>query len=71
MARLDRLDLSQKLTAAEYSKRIALAQRRLLQLRLHLGGQMGSGEIGPALLIVLEGPDAAGKGGAIKRVTER
>ena len=31
---------------------------------------MGTGELGPALLVVFEGPDAAGKGGAIKRVVE-
>ena len=37
----------------------------MLQLRLHLGGQLGSGEIGPGLLVVLEGRDAGGKGGAI------
>ena len=46
------------------------AQRRWLQLRLHLGGEMGTGELGPGLLVVFEGSDAAGKGGAIKRVVE-
>jgi polyphosphate kinase 2 (PPK2 family) len=66
--RLDQLDLSQRLRRRVYEQRVEAAQRRLLQLRLHLGGQLGSGEIGPALLVVLEGPDAAGKGGAIKRI---
>jgi AMP-polyphosphate phosphotransferase len=68
--RLDQLDLSQRLGRREYERRVETAQRRLLQLRLHLGGELGSGEIGPGLLVVLEGPDAAGKGGAIKRIVE-
>lgn len=67
---LDELDLSRRLKRSEYEGRVATAQRRLLQLRLHLGGEMGSGEIGPGLLVVLEGRDAGGKGGAIKRVVE-
>jgi polyphosphate kinase 2 (PPK2 family) len=70
MGRLDDLDLTQRVTRSEYDERMPAAQRRLLQLRLHLGGQMGSGELGPALLIVLEGPDAGGKGGALKRIVE-
>ena len=31
---------------------------------------MGTGELGPALLVIFEGPDAGGKGGAIKRIVE-
>ena len=31
---------------------------------------MGTGELGPGLLVVFEGSDAAGKGGAIKRLVE-
>ena len=68
--RLDQLDLSQRIGRREYEERVESAQRRLLQLRLHLGGQLGTGEIGPGLLVVLEGPDAGGKGGAIKRIVE-
>ena len=68
--RLDQLDLSQRLARREYERRVEVAQRRLLQLRLHLGGQLGSGEIGPGLLVILEGRDAGGKGGAIKRIVE-
>jgi AMP-polyphosphate phosphotransferase len=68
--RLDQLDLTQRIGRREYEQRVELAQRRLLQLRLHLGGQLGTGEIGPGLLVVLEGPDAGGKGGAIKRIVE-
>jgi polyphosphate kinase 2 (PPK2 family) len=70
VGRLDSLDLSQRLGRREYEKRIEAAQRRLLQLRLHLGGQMGSGAVGPGLLVLLEGRDAGGKGGAIKRIVE-
>ena len=68
MGRLDDLDLAQRIGTRDYDRRLGLAQRRLLQLRLHLGGQMGSGNLGPALLVVLEGPDAAGKGGAIRQM---
>jgi polyphosphate kinase 2 (PPK2 family) len=70
MARLKDLDLHRKLGREEYDARLVVAQRRLLQLRLHLGGQMGDGQLGPGLLVVMEGPDAGGKGGAIKRVVE-
>jgi len=69
MGRLGELDLTQRLKRAVYEQRVADAQRRLLQLRLHLGGQMG-GEIGPGLLVILEGRDAGGKGGATKRIVE-
>ena len=55
MGRLDSLDLTQRLTGKEYDERLSAAQRRLLHLRLHVGGQMGSGELGPGLLFVFEG----------------
>jgi polyphosphate kinase 2 (PPK2 family) len=70
MGRLDALDLKPTLGKKDYERRLAGAQRRWLQLRLHIGGQMGSGELGPGLLFVFEGSDAAGKGGAIKRLVE-
>ena len=70
MGRLDGLDLSAKLGRREYDARLQELQRRWLQLRLHVGGQMGSGDLGPGLLFVFEGSDAAGKGGAIKRLVE-
>lgn len=69
MARRDGVDLSQKLSDKEALKELAVLQRRLLQLRLHLGGQIG-GELGPPLCIVFEGWDASGKGGCIKRLVE-
>jgi len=68
MGCLDDLDLTERLSTKDYEKRLGAAQRRLLQLRLHLGGQVGDGTLGPALLVVLEGPDAAGKGGAIRQM---
>ena len=71
MGRLDMLDLTPRLGRKEYEKELAALQRRWLQLRLHIGGQMGTGELGPGLLFVFEGSDAAGKGGAIKRLVER
>ena len=49
-------------------ERLAAAQRRLLTLRLQLGGLSGSGPLGPPLLVLFEGWDASGKGGAIKRL---
>src|SRR6188508_89286 len=70
MTRLERLDLTPRLGRKEYQDRLVAGQRRWLQLRLHIGGQMGSGELGPGLLFVFEGSDAAGKGGAIKRLVE-
>lgn len=66
MGILDKLDMSNRLDRDEYERRLAAGQRRLAQLRLHLGGLMGSGTLGPGLLVVMEGPDASGKGGAIK-----
>ena len=41
---------------------------RLLELRLVLGGLIGDQGLGPPLCVVLEGWDASGKGGAIKRL---
>jgi len=70
MGRLDTLDLSPRLARKDYDERLLDAQLRWLQLRLHLGGEMGTGELGPGLLVVFEGSDAAGKGGAIKRLVE-
>ena len=68
--RLAALDLTAALSRAEYEERLADAQRRLLQLRLHLGGELGGGALGPGLVVVFEGRDAGGKGGAIKRIVE-
>jgi polyphosphate kinase 2 (PPK2 family) len=63
------LDLSLKLTPKQEADRLAVAQDRLLQLRLALGGQVGDDpQLGPPVCVVFEGWDASGKGGAIKRL---
>lgn len=71
MGRLDEVDLSARLSKAEEADRLAAAQERLVHLRLLLGGQIGPGTIGPPLLVLFEGWDASGKGGAIKRLVSR
>jgi polyphosphate kinase 2 (PPK2 family) len=69
MGQLDDLDLSLKLKRREQDERLLQGGRRLAQLRLALGGKLSSGDpVGPPLLIVMEGWDASGKGGAIKRL---
>ncbi|MDO8184937.1 UDP-galactose-lipid carrier transferase [Conexibacter sp. JD483] len=68
MGRLDETDLSLTLDKAEGERRLAEEQRRLLALRLQLGGLIGDGWLGPPLLVLFEGWDASGKGGAIRRL---
>ena len=70
MSRLADVDLTASLDKKEAKKQLAAAQERLTHLRLLLGGQIGSGELGPPLLVLFEGWDASGKGGAIKRLVE-
>jgi AMP-polyphosphate phosphotransferase len=70
MSRLDQVDLSVQLPKSEAKKQLEEAQRRLVHLRLLLGGQIGPGEIGPPLCVVFEGWDASGKGGVIKRLVD-
>ena len=60
---LDSLDLSLKLDKDEYKEQLATEQARL-------NGLMRDKRMrGHALMVVFEGNDAAGKGGAIRRVT--
>jgi AMP-polyphosphate phosphotransferase len=68
--RLEDCDLSLRLSNDKESKRLGRAQRRLLHLRLINGGQLNEGKLGPPVCVVFEGWDAAGKGGAIKRLVE-
>jgi polyphosphate kinase 2 (PPK2 family) len=70
MGRLDALDLTSRISQAEYDERLYRAQRELLELRLHTGGHLERSELGPGVLVVMEGSDAGGKGGAIKRIVE-
>jgi polyphosphate kinase 2 (PPK2 family) len=67
MGRLDELDLSLRLSRKEESERLEAAQKHLLSLRLQLGGLLGD-KLGPPVLVLFEGWDASGKGGAIKRL---
>ena len=68
MGRLDDLDLSLKLVKSEEAERLESAQEQLLRLRLRLAGLEGDGRLGPPVLVLFEGWDASGKGGAIKRL---
>jgi polyphosphate kinase 2 (PPK2 family) len=68
MASLDDVDLSAKLSKREGRLRLNGAQKRLVELRLQVGGQLGDRELGPPVCVVFEGWDASGKGGAIKRL---
>lgn len=62
--RLDALE-HKSLREADYKKQLKKEQLRLLNLQLRLAEKKSS------VVVVFEGPDAAGKGGAIKRLVER
>jgi polyphosphate kinase 2 (PPK2 family) len=64
-ARLAKLDLTKQLSKSEYE-----GERDRLQLEL-LGIQQKLRKKGRAILIGMEGLDASGKGGAIKRMVEK
>jgi polyphosphate kinase 2 (PPK2 family) len=61
---LERIDLNKKLDVKLYKKQLALVQTRLRELEFAIYRQR------VPVLCLFEGWDAAGKGGAIKRVTE-
>lgn len=63
--RLDELDQAKSLEQDEYKRSLKEFQLKLLNAQLVLREQKKS------LIIVMEGPDAAGKGGAIRRIVER
>jgi Uncharacterized conserved protein len=63
--RLDELDQERQLSEAEYKEKLKKYQLRLLNHQLQLR------ETKRSLIVVVEGPDAAGKGGAIRRIVER
>lgn len=69
MASLNDVDLSVTLSKKEGKRKLKAAQKRLLALRLQVGGQLSGEELGPPVCVVFEGWDASGKGGAIKRLT--
>ncbi len=66
---LSTIDLSQKMSKEESIERVERAQRRLTHLRLFTAGLLEPKKVGPAILVLFEGFDAAGKGGAIRRIT--
>jgi polyphosphate kinase 2 (PPK2 family) len=68
MASVRDADLTLKLSASESQQQVLKAQRRLLALRLQLGGLIGGTELGPPLCVLFEGWDASGKGGSIRRL---
>jgi polyphosphate kinase 2 (PPK2 family) len=68
MGRLDDVDLSLSLDRHEEERELKALGDRLAQLRLTLGGLIGDCKLGPPLIVVFEGWDASGKGGAIKRL---
>ncbi|MEI7772539.1 MAG: hypothetical protein WCI67_21295, partial [Chloroflexales bacterium] len=62
---LQRVDLSQRLDEQDYVRRLKLLQTQTYMLGLEVYRQQRP------VVIVFEGWDAAGKGGAIQRLTER
>src|ERR671916_1059135 len=69
VGRLDDTGTSAKIPKDEYESRLERAQHLLAARRLQLGGKLGDGRLGPPLCVLMEGWDASGKGGAIKRLT--
>ena len=68
-SRINAVDLSRSLSHEESERRITSALRRLVQLRLFTAGLLEPPTVGPGLLVLFEGFDAAGKGGAIRHLT--
>jgi AMP-polyphosphate phosphotransferase len=66
---VDEIDLTKTMTKEESDKRVTKAQHRLTQLRLFSAGLLEPQVVGPGLVVLFEGFDAAGKGGAIRRLT--
>lgn len=62
---LEEIDQARSLEQEEYKRQLKKYQLEILNHQLVLRERKNS------LIIVLEGPDAAGKGGAIKRLVER
>jgi AMP-polyphosphate phosphotransferase len=71
MGPLNELDLSLDIPKKEAKTRLKAAQERMQAVRLELAGLDGDERLGPPLCMVLEGWDASGKGGAIKRLVAK
>ena len=67
--RVDQIDLSLSMDKTKSAERVAAAQHRLTQLRLFTAGLLQPDVVAPGLVVLFEGFDAAGKGGAIRRLT--
>jgi len=67
--RVDEIDLSLSMDKAKSIERVAAAQHRLTKLRLFTAGLLDPKVVAPGLVVLFEGFDAAGKGGAIRRLT--
>ncbi|RKJ37942.1 polyphosphate kinase, partial [Butyricicoccus sp. 1XD8-22] len=65
MGRIEELDLSKSMEKKEYKKELKQLQYEMLNIQQFLF----KNKIG--LILAFEGMDAAGKGGAIKRLTQR
>ena len=65
MKKISNIDLNQSLDKKIYKKKLEALQREMLNAQQFLFNE----KIG--LILVFEGMDAAGKGGAIKRLTEQ
>ena len=66
LLRLDALDQDQGVSDDHYKARLKEYQLRLIKLQLKLSANKER-----SLIVVSEGPDAGGKGGAIKRLVEK
>jgi polyphosphate kinase 2 (PPK2 family) len=66
---VDQIDLSLSMDKTKSAERVAAAQHRLTQLRLFTAGLLQPDVVAPGLVVLFEGFDAAGKGGAIRRLT--
>lgn len=69
MGRIDDIDLGKSLSKEESATRVLAGQRRLTHLRLLTAGLLAPHQLGPGVCVLFEGFDAAGKGGAIRRLT--
>src|SRR3954447_1358061 len=68
MGRLDDVDLTLSLSNDEEAEQLSERGKRLQELRLRLAGLKGDGKLGRPVCVLLEGWDASGKGGAIRRL---
>jgi polyphosphate kinase 2 (PPK2 family) len=65
MGRLEKLDLTKSIEGKDYKEELKKLQLQLLDYQLRMQGGKRT------LILLFEGPDAAGKGGVIKRIVER